>query len=94
MGFYCQRMRTECEWANLNGHCVSSVCKKSAAWNNAHSLDAGGNLKTPPKREDGIYAQFFAIKDGERYDTNVINLKEISSILTNSLMDGIEKLFK
>lgn len=41
---------------------------------------------------DGIYMQLFCVKNGVRYDMKVIDLKEVSTTLTNSLMDGIEKL--
>ena len=32
------------------------------------------------------------IKDGARYNAKIINMKEASAVLTNSLMDGIQKL--
>lgn len=51
------------------------------------------NLTTTPKRDDGVYVQVFAVKDGIRYDMKVINLREVSISLTNSLMDGVEKVF-
>ena len=51
------------------------------------------NLKTAPKRDEGVYVQVFAVKDGIRYDMKVISLKEVSISLTNSLMDGVEKVF-
>ena len=43
---------------------------------------------------DGVYMELFAIKDGIKYTEKTISIKEVSSILTNSLMDGIEKLWK
>ena len=43
---------------------------------------------------DGIYMQLFCVKNGVRYDMKVFDLKEVSTILTNSLMDGIEKLYQ
>ena len=43
---------------------------------------------------DGVYMELFAIKDGIKYTAKTISVKEVSSILTNSLMDGIEKLWK
>lgn len=42
--------------------------------------------------EDGVYIELFAIKDGIRYNAKIVDIKELASILTNSLMDGIEKL--
>jgi len=43
---------------------------------------------------DGIYMELFAIKDGARYNAKIINMKEASAVLTNSLMDGIRKLWQ
>ena len=43
--------------------------------------------------DDGIYIELFAMKDGVRYNTKIVNMKDVSVILTNSLMDGIEKLW-
>lgn len=42
--------------------------------------------------EDGIYIELFAVKDGVRYNSKVVNIRDVSTLLTNSLMDGIEKL--
>lgn len=44
------------------------------------------------KPEDGIYMELFAVKDGVRYNAKIINMRDVSTILTGSLMDGIEKL--
>lgn len=44
-------------------------------------------------REDGIYAEFFGVKDGIKYQTsNVVNLRDMSKTLTDSVMNGIEKI--
>ena len=45
-------------------------------------------------KDDGIYAELFAVKDGIRYNVKVASIKEMSTTLTNSLMDGIEELWK
>lgn len=42
--------------------------------------------------EDGIYIELFAVKDGVRYNSKIVNMRDVSTLLTNSLMDGIEKL--
>lgn len=42
---------------------------------------------------DGIYMELFAVKNGVRYNAKIIDMKEVSTTLTNSLMDGIEKLW-
>lgn len=43
---------------------------------------------------DGVYMELFAIKDGVRYNAKIIDMKDVSHILTNSLMDGIENLWQ
>ena len=43
---------------------------------------------------DGIYMELFAVKNGVRYNAKIVNMKDASTILTNSLMDGVEKLWK
>lgn len=90
---YCTKHSELCDNANAFGYCKSTTCTKSAAWNNAHSSNAIYNLTTEPKRDDGIYMQLFCVKDGMRYDMKVVSLKDMSTTLTNSLMDGIEKLY-
>ena len=42
---------------------------------------------------DGVYMELFAVKDGVRYTAKIVDMKEVSITLTNSLMDGIEKLW-
>lgn len=42
--------------------------------------------------KDGIYIEVFVVKDGVRYNAKIINMKDVSAILTNSLMDGIETI--
>lgn len=42
--------------------------------------------------KDGIYFQIFAIKDGIRYNAKIIHVKEVSEIMTNSVMDGLGKV--
>ena len=42
---------------------------------------------------DGIYMELFAMKDGVRHNVKIVNIREMSQILTNSLMDGLEKLW-
>lgn len=43
---------------------------------------------------DGIYVELFAVKDGARYNAKVLDMKEMTMILTNGLVDGIEKLWE
>lgn len=53
-----------------------------------------GWLKKYDTPDDGVYAEFFAVKDGVRYDAKVVNMKDIATTLTNSLMNGFEKLWE
>ncbi len=50
--------------------------------------------KNSPTINDGIYIELFAIKNGIRYNAKIVDIKDMTSILTNSLMDGIEKMWK
>lgn len=51
------------------------------------------NNETSQILNDGVYMELFAVKDGIRYNAKIIDMKEVSTILTNSLMDGIEKMW-
>lgn len=42
--------------------------------------------------KDGIYFEVFAVKDGVRYNAKIIDLGEVSKVMTNSLMDGLGKV--
>lgn len=89
---YCTKYARLCEKANAFGYCTVTACTGSAEWNNTHSSEVIGNLTSEPERDDGIYMQLFCVKDGRRYDVKVISMKDVSTILTNSLMDGLEKI--
>lgn len=41
---------------------------------------------------DGMYIEVFAVKDGIRYNGHIVNIKDVSGILVNSLMDGLQKI--
>lgn len=51
------------------------------------------NNETSQILNDGVYMELFAVKDGIRYNAKIIDMKEVSTILTNSLMDGIENMW-
>jgi hypothetical protein len=38
---------------------------------------------------NGMYFEVFAVKDGVRYNIKTVDMKTVSQILTNSLMDGV-----
>ena len=42
--------------------------------------------------KDGIYFEIFAVKDGVRYNAKIIDAKEVSGIMANSVMDGLGKV--
>jgi hypothetical protein len=44
--------------------------------------------------DDGVYMELFAVKDGVRYNAKILNMKDATLILTNGLVDGIEKLWE
>ena len=77
---YCTKHNDLCEYANAFGYCSITACTKYT--NRAVSLP------------DGIYMELFAVKDGTRYNTNIMNMRDVSTTLTSSLMDGIEKLWR
>lgn len=41
---------------------------------------------------DGIYVDIFAVKDGKKYFLKTIDIKDVSKILVDSLMNGIEEI--
>lgn len=43
---------------------------------------------------DGIYVEPFAVKDGVRYNAKILDMKEMTTILANSLAEGIAKLWE
>jgi hypothetical protein len=44
------------------------------------------------KDNDGVYIEVFVVKDGTRINLKTIDMKEVGITLTNSLMDGLEKI--
>ena len=42
--------------------------------------------------KDGIYFELFAVKDGVRYNAKIIDVKEVSGIMANSVMNGLGKV--
>lgn len=42
--------------------------------------------------KDGIYFELFAVKDGVRYNAKIIDIKEVSKIMANSVMNGLGKV--
>ena len=44
-------------------------------------------------RKDGVYMELFAVKNGIRYNNNIVNMKDATNVLVKGLMDGVEKLW-
>lgn len=42
--------------------------------------------------ENGIYITVFVYKDGKEYKIRTIPARELTNILTHSLIDGVEKV--
>ena len=42
--------------------------------------------------ENGIYIEVFAVVDGKRINCKILPIKDVSNILVNALMDGIERV--
>ena len=42
--------------------------------------------------KDGIYFEVFVVKEGLRYNAQVISLNDVTKILTNSLLDGVQEI--
>ena len=42
--------------------------------------------------KNGIYFEIFVVKDGVRYNAKIIDAKEVSGIMANSVMDGLGKV--
>ena len=43
-------------------------------------------------QNDGLYAEIFAVKDGVRYDSHIVNIDDASKILIDCLVDGIQNI--
>lgn len=42
--------------------------------------------------KDGMYIEVFAVKDNVRYNAKIVDMRTVSSILANSVMDGLGKV--
>ena len=51
-----------------------------------------GWLKKYELRDDGIHVDIYAVKDGKRYDMKTSDIKDITKIMTDNLMNGIEQI--
>lgn len=44
--------------------------------------------------KDGIYIETFFIQNGERHNLKITSMHDFVIILSNSMMNGVEKLIK
>lgn len=44
--------------------------------------------------EDGIYIKVFAVKGEQLINIKIMPIKEVSDVLVNALMDGVEKVIQ
>lgn len=77
---------------------VATVEFETAGGGGSYGFEITDLKKAPaPKSDnmnDGIYVELFAVKDGVRYNAKILDMKEVTLILTNSLMNGIENLWE
>jgi hypothetical protein len=63
---------------------LGSECQYSFA-------DEPSNDNESKPTEDGCYIEFFALKDGTRYNAKIVCLKDMIRALTNGIMDSFEQ---
>lgn len=44
------------------------------------------------RMKDGLYVQFFVVKDGVSYPCKVVSMQDMTRTLVNAMMDGVEKI--
>ena len=53
-----------------------------------HTIDSNGAMN------DGLYMELFIFQNGVKYNIKTINMKDVTTTLTNALMDGVQKLWE
>lgn len=53
-----------------------------------------GWLDKYKSNDDGIYVEFFVVKDGLRYNAKIINMRDMLTIMSHSLTDSIDKILE
>lgn len=80
-----------------NGNNVGLYCSDCGAWIKWLGKDELRAFEHSKEENctmnDGMYMELFVVKDGVRYNAKIVDMKEVSTVLTNSLMDGVEKLW-
>lgn len=42
--------------------------------------------------ENGMFIEVFAVVDGRRINCKILPIKEVSNVLVNAVMDGVERI--
>lgn len=93
----CKKCGSTSLYTKESGNNIGLYCSDCGAWIKwigKDELRAFEHSKEEKQTmNDGIYMELFAVKDGIRYNAKIVDMKEVSTKLTNSLMDGIEQLW-
>ena len=93
----CKKCGSTSLYTKESGNNIGLYCSNCGAWIKWLGKDELRAFEHSEEERqtmnDGVYIELFAVKDGVRYNTKIINMKEVSTTLTNSLMDGIERLW-
>ena len=93
----CKKCGSTSLYTKESGNNIGLYCSNCGAWIKwigKDELRAFEHSKEEKQTmNDGIYMELFAVKDGIRYNAKIVDMKEVSTKLTNSLMDGIEQLW-
>lgn len=98
----CKKCGSNSLYTETKGNNTGLYCSDCGAWikwvgkDELRAFEHNKEIKSSNVQtmNDGIYMELFAIKDGMRYNAKVMNMNEAVNILTNSLLDGIEKLWQ
>lgn len=90
-------LHTEAKGNNTGLYCDD--CGAWVKWLGKDELRAFEHSKTTriatnQIMNDGVYMELFVVKDGIKYNAKIVDMKDVTKVLTNSLMDGIEKLWQ
>ena len=93
----CKKCGSVSLYTKNNGNNVGLYCSDCGAWIKWLGKDElrafEHSREEKQTMNDGVYVELFAVKDGIRYNAKIIDINEVSTILTSSLMDGIDKLW-
>lgn len=98
----CKKCGSVSLYTENKGNNVGLYCSDCGAWikwlgkdeARAFEHNKEENNTKSQTMNDGVYIELFAVKDGVRYNAKIVDMKDVSLKLTNSLMSGIEDLWK